>query len=274
MLGALTAYILVSAFLGVSALLLTRNRPRSVVPLALATTAGSVLLLTTLDNPIWTRLLPTPNVWLWSDFGLPLATLFAVVIWRKFTIRWQRNLFAPLVILLSIGRMSYLYLAPAPSLGPERWDSTHSDCRQSTVVTCAPAAVASALNRVGVHTTEAEMTQAALTTADGTGNLGIYRALRVGLTSAGLDRQLEIQTKTDTTPNFPSLPAVISIQTKTKGLSPSERHAVAVLEKLADGRFLIADPFTGLQRWTPEELSNLLSGVCFIIAPKHTPPGE
>ena len=167
------------------------------------------------------------------------------------------------VVLVGLGvdrTLGELY-RPAPRLGPPVWNGPV--CRQSTTATCAPAAVASALAAVGVRADEASMCRAALTTRNGTSNLGMYRALRVALDG----KPFAVTVFSGSAADLAAFPAVVSLEMQgvAQGTLPvGARHAVAILGRDA-GRFLVADPFVGLLRWPPDRLASMWTGHAFVV---------
>lgn len=258
------------AALGVAA---ARGRGPSVALDALLGVAGTLLLLihaAFVDDPRWTRLMSVPEAWLWSNLAWPGACLLAALAWRRMKpgrFGGQRAFAAAALVLLGAWRGPSDALTRPPQLGPDRWEHRGPDavCRQTTNATCGPAAVASAVRVLGIHTTETAMSRAALTSPAGTSDLGLYRALRLALSNT--PHRVELYSgPSDTLEHFPAVLSLSSRAAATGQLVPvGARHAVALLRRDADGTVLVADPYSGLQRWTPDRLRELWPGRAFVV---------
>lgn len=265
----IAAYFLLSLALLLVAVRLPRRAGAGIAGIAVVILLAHALWLA--DDVRWAGWLPGREVWLWSNPTLPAGALLAGVAWRGLppTV-WQRVVLCVVLLGLGVDRAVGQLYRPSVKLGQARWEK--GVCRQSTKATCGPAAVASALAAVGVTTSEAEMSTAGLTTADGTTNLGIYRALCVGLEG----KPFSVAPYHGAIGELRTFPAVLSIQARGVAAASSlipvgAKHAVAVLgreEEAAGGRLIVADPYAGLQRWKPEQLRELWSGNAFVVRRK------
>lgn len=260
-----TLFLVIWAVVGTLA---ARSRRSGVAFDALLGAAATALLVThaaMVDDLRWVRLLPVVEVWLWSNLAWPGACLLAALAWRRMPsgrLGGQRAWTACVLLALGLWRGPSALLTPPPPLGPERWDRRGDAvvCRQTTNATCGPAAVASALAALGLPGTEASLARAALTTAGGTSDLGLYRALRLSL--RGTPHRVVLYAGPPE--GLTDFPAVLSIESRAAAagtLVPvGARHAVALLSRDDDGTVVVADPYSGLQRWTPGQLNGLWSG--------------
>ena len=107
-------------------------------------------------------------------------------------------------------------------------------CLQTSVYTCAPAAAAMYLDRLGVPATEAEMAALCVTRRDGTTDAGVARGLR---------RKLPGRCVRVEAPRFEDLraPALVSI------LLPGRVGHAVLVERIGPDGVTLADPGHG--RW-------------------------
>jgi hypothetical protein len=259
-----SAYLVLSALLGVSAWRLTVASRVAGYVVAVGTVGGMVAFAVWMNDDVrWVRWIPGREVWLWSNLtGLGGATLAGVATRALPPIRWQRALLVAVLLGLGLYRSIGVLWEAAPKLGNQKWNGMV--CRQTTLSTCGPCAVASALAAVHVHTTEREMSREGLTSVNGTSNLGMYRALVTGLEGTG--RPVGIyRGPADGLSEFPAVVS-ITVQGVSRGVvGVGGKHAVAVIGRSADGRFYVADPFVGLQRWTPEQLAEGWCGWAMVV---------
>lgn len=137
---------------------------------------------------------------------------------------------------------------------------------QSHSSTCAPAAAATLLKLAGIDADEMSMTQACLTSTHGTVPLGLYRGLAAAAESS--EQQPKIASSNpDTWLATDQLPNVALVQfAKPIGhpgffMGPTaEGHAVVVLERAANGDWIIVDPAFGKTRWSDEQFRNRFTG--------------
>lgn len=215
------------------------------------------------DHLRWGNLLPWREVWLWSNPTGWGAGMLVGAAWRLLPdVKWQKALLCAAMAGLGVDRsIGWMYRERAV-LGRERWEG--NVCRQTTKSSCGPAAVASALRALGITTSEKDMAEAGMTRAAGTSNLGIYRALRAGLDGTSY----RIRAYVGEPEGLTAFPAVVSIESQgvAVGLIPvGAKHAVAVLGRDEQGRWIVADPYAGMQRWNPEWLQSVWTGGAWVI---------
>jgi predicted double-glycine peptidase len=130
-----------------------------------------------------------------------------------------------------------------PLLRPADWGA-FSDKRQGVAVmqttpySCGPATAATLLNALGTSATELDIAREARTSASGTENWYLARAIRNRGHSARFERSSAIVTS--------------SIAGVTGG---GYGHYIAVVSHNA-GDYLVVDPLVGERRMTAEELTN------------------
>jgi hypothetical protein len=185
-------------------------------------------------EPIWFyKLRAVAGTELLASLAGFLAGWFQVrVIPRLRLSRWGTRLLMP--VLLGFG-VAVPYLKPL--LRPqqihflrEQWKD--GVCLQSTASTCGPASAATVSHHLGFQVSERELALAAYTSASGTENWYLARALdRLGLeASFAFSKTLEAP-----------LPAIVGVSLKENGNSG---HFIALLEKQGD-KYVFGDPMEG-----------------------------
>ncbi len=117
-------------------------------------------------------------------------------------------------------------------------------CLQSTPSTCGPASAATLCKFLGVEVTERELATESFSTATGTENWYLARALR----RRGLEVRFE---KTSPDPRELVYPAIAGTELGGAG---GAGHFIVVLSKTPDG-YLIADPVSGKSTLQPDEIA-------------------
>lgn len=154
-------------------------------------------------------------------------------------------------------------------------------CLQSHEATCAPAAAATLLRLHGIHASERDMARACLTSSQGTLSLGTYRGLYVAagknrakpqalvclpdsFPAEMLDRNLPMLVHVD----FESLlaPSRVRHAERFSAISSEGGHAVVILDRLADGSWLVADPATGKKKWSDDYFRSIWIGEGIYLA--------
>jgi hypothetical protein len=212
------------------------------------------------DNPILTHWLPTADALLWGNMQLPAAALLAGIAFTSLrTPLWQRILLTVSLVGVGAWRECAPLLGQRPALGAQRW--TNGVCRQTSKSSCSAAAAATLLACAGIQASEQEMVRLCLTHVEGTTNLGLYRGLK--LKTDGTPWTVTAATPPATDIDHWPLPAVVTIRSTVgegEWLGGNVGHSLVVLGRDADGDYLIADPFSGPQRWTRQELVDLYGG--------------
>jgi predicted double-glycine peptidase len=208
-----------------------------------------------LGEPLWLyRIRSIPG----SELAASPAGLFAG--WFHFTIvprlslsRWGRRGLVPLVMAFSLA-VPYLKPILKPrSIQAMRPEWREGVCLQSTFSTCGPAATATILNRFGLHTSEKEIAAEAFTSASGTENWYLARAIR--------RRGMKVAFECDKQLNGP-LPAIVGVRLKQMGNSG---HFIALLERRGD-QFVFGDPMTGALTNTLAALSDRYEFTGFMLS--------
>ncbi len=146
-------------------------------------------------------------------------------------------------------------------------------CLQTHDASCGPAAAATLLRLHGIEADERTMASDCLTSGAGTEPLALYRGLGVQTRHTSLHPRLASRRPEDwsrldqypvlamvTPPAAQTVPPSRSGQLRQLLGRSSEGHAVVVLEQLANGDYLIADPASGKRIWDPYLMSHFFSG--------------
>ena len=147
-------------------------------------------------------------------------------------------------------------------------------CLQTHASTCAPAAAATLLHLQGILASEREMVASCLTSSHGTEPLGLFRGLAVAVQHSGHSARVA---KSDpgqwaASDQFPNISLVrLANQPETGSshwlLGPrSEGHAIVVLGRDPEGKWLIADPAFGEARWDDEQFRRRFTGDAIYLA--------
>jgi glucose dehydrogenase len=102
------------------------------------------------------------------------------------------------------------------------------------------------------------MIDGCLTHVEGTSALGLYRGLKLKTAGTAWDVWAN-KPHADSIDDWP-LPAVVTVSLPGLDSGTLVGHSIVVLGKDDDGKFEIADPFTGHQRWTRRQLIDAYGG--------------
>jgi hypothetical protein len=219
------------------------------------------------DNPILTHILPLADVLLLGNPQLPAAALLGGIAWSSLKSPiWQRLLLVVALLGVGLWRQAAPLIGRPPPIGPSRW--VDGICRQTSTSSCSAAAAATLLGLHGIRANEAEMIAACLTHVQGTTTLGLYRGLK--LKTAGTALTVLADTPTKATVDHWPLPAVITISLPglQSGLLGNVGHSVVVMRANQNGSFDIADPFSGRQTWSRQELVAAYGGDLMALVDK------
>jgi hypothetical protein len=268
-------YVGVAIVLGLSVLagvgtyhLARRGWRWTVVILALLAAAGLAFNVAYLRHTLWpAKILPFSNVMVLGD---PNPWLAAVLVGAGAALMPGRAarrsvLLVPLAAFALWGSYGQFFL-PMPPLD-DNW--TGSVCRQTSRMTCAPAAAATLLWANRIPSSEAEMAYLGMTTIDGTSSRGIYRALKLKTRGTDYDAEpffgnvddlcnldgpimlfVRLDPKPDTDPRY---------QEKW-GWTPGVPHVVVLYGCRGDNVFIMGDPATGPEFWNRKAIETLWHG--------------
>ncbi|KAA5542596.1 peptidase C39 [Roseiconus nitratireducens] len=165
-----------------------------------------------------------------------------------------------------------ILLRPPPE-GADHWDGPVA--LQTSWATCSPAAAATLLRGEGIPVSEREMIPLCLTDSAGTPTLGLYRGVKLIANRQSMDvrvveRSLQELIEQNRWPVLIAvkLPYGVSDPRYVEqwGWIPGMGHSVVIAgfddghSGLDDATFVVADPSTGLERWSIDDMRVLWHG--------------
>ena len=172
---------------------------------------------------------------------------------------WGTRLIIPIVLgfAIAVPYLKPLLRQPQPmSVLHDQWQN--GVCLQSTFSTCGPASAATILHYLGVNATESELALASHTSARGTENWYLARAIR----QYGLQTFFEFSKTLDG-----PLPAIVGVRLKANGNSG---HFIALLEKHGNN-LVFGDPMQGRFTNTLAELTDQYEFTGFMLSVQRNP---
>jgi len=202
----------------------------------------------------YTKLLGEP-IWLYRLRALPGSELLAAL--AGVSVGWAQRRWAPKLCLSRAGQrllvpVSLVMLLALPHLKPvlrplrkTSLQDTWRDgvCLQSSGATCGPASAATILRQLGREASERELASESHTSASGTENWYLARALRKRGMKVEFERDKSLQ---------PALPAIAGVRLKEAG---NAGHFIALLAR-QNGRFVVGDPLEGRATYSLSELQS------------------
>jgi hypothetical protein len=214
------------------------------------------------------RLLPLSNaIVLGNWFPILISACAAVVVSQHKLPSWRRAVLTAILCCLAIACLLYPLRCNAPKAGhPCTVDGV---CLQTTPASCSPCAAATLLQQHDIAATESEMMRLCLTHRKATGQLGLYRGLKLKTRDTKWNVQVFSATPQglQQSAHFPALLLVKLIPGKNVdrryqeqwGWEPGQGHAVVVFSY--DGqRADVGDPSVGREFWSREDLNVLWQG--------------
>lgn len=244
-------------------------------PLRWVDVAGTVLAIALIgyivfvwDHPCLARWLPYSNLIVLGN-ALPLfaATLAGLSCRRLRGRPRTRTTVVLLLTIVGVGALIRPLLGTAP-ICEERWDG--DVCLQTTNHTCSAASAATALRRLGITTSEAEMARLCLT-RQGTHWMGLYRGLSQKISPARHIKVFEAKNLETLKQTSLNTPAILTVEMprevpnaweyrQESGWLPGVSHSVVCLGPDGEDHWLIVDPANGIERWTTADLLLLWQG--------------
>jgi hypothetical protein len=220
------------------------------------------------DHPCLARWLPYSNLIVLGN-ALPLfAALLAGLSCRRLRGRPPART-AAVVLLIAVGLGALIRpLVGKPPPCEDQWAG--EVCLQTTKHTCSAASAATALRRVGIVTTEAEMAQLCLT-REGTHWMGLYRGLRRRISPAWRIEVFDEKTLETLRGVSPDSPAILTVELprdvpegwkyrQESGWLPGVSHSVVCLGSIGHDQWKILDPANGVEQWSTADLLVLWQG--------------
>ncbi len=220
------------------------------------------------DSILLTRLLPVSNLVVLGNASPLLVAALAGLIWRRAPGgTWRRGMLIGALVLVCLIAIYRPILASPPKM-TDRWD--RGVCLQTSSASCSPAAAATLLRAYGIKTTEQEMAILCLTSDKGTSMLGLWRGLRLKTAGKDLDVYMFNNGTIDDLRGMG--PVILSVELKPNskfearyersgGWLPGVPHSIVVLGFPLPGQVQVADPATGRETWSVEDLHVLWHGV-------------
>jgi hypothetical protein len=252
------------------------------VPVAVLAVAALWLNVAYFRHSIWpARVLPFSNMMILAEPSPLLAGILvgvgAVILpgGRVRRASWLVPLSA-VCLFASYGEL----LGTPPRLG-ESWKN--DVCRQTSPASCGPAAAATLLAANGIPAKEKEMARLCLTTGDGTSPRAIYRGLllktrgtdlRVEPFRGDIDALCKLNGPTLLSVRLDPGPKVDPRYQEVWGWKPGVSHSVVLFGRSADGRFIIGDPATGLEKWDLKAIQTLWHGEGLRLVPRDPQPPQ
>lgn len=186
--------------------------------------------------------------------GVPVFLFITGVAWARATRMHQKRLTALAACLGGViflqGSMWMLQTTPSAALG----DKQSPVVMQSQDFTCVPAACASALNRLGVSTTEGEMAELTFT-RPGTGATLIRALDGLNQRLAGTDFGAEILDATVDQLSLLNMPLLTPLRFES-----AQFHMVVILDAHPRHGIFFMDPTNGAMRFSSSEFGEVFSG--------------
>lgn len=244
-------------------------------PLRWVDVAGGVLafalvgyIVAVWDRPCLARWLPYSNLIVLGN-ALPLFTaVLAGLSCRRLRGRPRtRTTVVVLLTVVGVGALIRPLFGEAPAC-ESRWEG--DACLQTTKHTCSAASAATALRRVGITTTEAEMARLCLTRR-GTHWMGLYRGLSRKLPPAWRVEVFDAKNLETLRQVSQDAPAILTVELprdvplgwkyrQESGWLPGVSHSVVCLGPDGGDHWRIVDPANGLERWSTADLMVLWQG--------------
>jgi len=213
--------------------------------------------------------MPFTNTIVYGKWLFIIASFAAGLLSNSNIIRPLSRIFLiPALLIVAFMDFGEYVLFPKPHSGHILIDSVVG---QSSDATCSPAACATFLRLYHVEVLEKQMVKACLTTSNGTPNQGIWRALKMYVPDG---YKVNIARFRD----YHNLPFPVMVNMKLKdsdygssryygqwGWKPGVPHTVVLLGQADDGKFLVADPATGMDIWDYQALDVLWDKVGFFL---------
>lgn len=240
----------------------------SVLLLALALSLIIVYALLLHNSLLLAKIVPLSSVIVLGNwFPILLSVCAATVVSQDKLPSWRRAALTIVLFGLAIACLLYPLRCNPPTAGhPCTVDGV---CLQTTPASCSPCAAATLLRQHGIAATEAEMMRLCLTHHKATGQLGLYRGLKLKTRGTEWDVQPFSTTSQDLQQSgqFPVLLLVKLVPGRNVdrryqeqwGWEPGQGHAVVVFD--FDGqRADVGDPSVGREFWSSEDLDVLWQG--------------
>lgn len=251
--------------------LYTREGQRVILLLTLSIFATVYFILYLAGQLLWARIIPSSAAIIYTNLASVFAGLGAGWSGRlPNTPSWRRTVLAMVLGTASLATILWPLLCMAvrpPPEGQDEWNGPVA--MQTSWATCSPAAAATLLNAVGIRVSERDMIPRCLTDAAGTPTLGLYRGVKLVANRNRrqveiVDRDLAKLLRDDDWPVLMAVRLPFGVEDRRFvdewGWIPGMGHSVVALGRAEDGRVIVGDPSSGLERWSESELEILWHG--------------
>ncbi|HEY7087771.1 MAG TPA: cysteine peptidase family C39 domain-containing protein [Tepidisphaeraceae bacterium] len=258
-----------SALLLLATLRISRSLPRRTANLLAIMTVALMLANSLLfhDSVILTHLLPFSNLVVIGNWAPLFVAALTGLIWWRVPGGIRRVAVVSALGFVCLLAMYVPILSTAPQMN-DRWD--HGVCLQTSQASCSPAAAATLLNAYGIKTTEQEMALLCLTSTKGTSMHGLWRGLKLKTANSGYDVYMFNHASVEDLKGMGPVLLSVELMPRAKvdpryqaswGWMPGVPHTVVVMDFAAPGSASVADPATGKEAWSIDDLGVLWHGV-------------
>lgn len=219
------------------------------------------------DEPIIARLVPVSSLIVLGNWYPIFAGFISATVWNRVPGNAKRkSLFVTALGLAAF----YSVVRPLQGLPPECEDRRVSGiCLQSSAATCSPACAVTLLSMYKIGATEGEMADLCLTRT-GTHWKGLYRGLKLK-TADEIWEPVFFRCSFDELKAMPPAPRILTVEYKDSmpgelsngakdGWLPGVSHSIVLVSFERDGSVSVADPTTGIETWTLDDLRLLWQG--------------
>lgn len=234
------------------------------------------------ERLVWAVAMPWASVLCWANF-LPVVLAFAAGLASE--VRAIRTGLRSITTygLLAVAVVFLTLPIARPLLFPIELSSqchwVEGVCLQSNESSCGPAAAATLLFQTGhllneSRVGEQRLSEACLTSRQGTSTLGLFRGLQLSVSHLGgsaavASRDPEEWMRRGQLPNL----AVVSFEENSAPAqvhrfmgAASESHALVVHSRTLNGGWRIADPASGWRTWSDEEFRDVFTGDAIFVS--------
>lgn len=241
-----------------------------------------VLFVFVLRDGLWmARLLPYSNLVIVGNWLPLLAGALAGLLVPRLRGRRAAQILWAAALLLTAAFAIVDPLRGKPPLCHNKWDEVCLGCvsggphelvpvcRQTSQVTCSPAAACTLLAQYEIESHESEMADDCLT-RNGTTWQGLFRGLKLATAGTTWDVVPIMENDFETLLALPG-PKLLFVELKAGtdydpryaekwGWIPGRRHTVVLYERIDSERYLVGDPAIGLEEWSTTDIETLWHG--------------
>ncbi len=257
-----------------------RLQPRAVDLVAVLSVLGVLLYVVALWNDVLlSRLLPFSNLIVLGNWFPPASAFVVGLTWQRRR-SWLQCVRKRVLLAGLLGVAWFSAVQPLQGRPPECTDAWSGEvCLQTSRYTCSAACAATLLKAHGIPASEREMAELCLTRS-GTNWQGLYRGLKWKTIGTEWDVEVFRGNLSDLR-GMPG-PAILSVELPESaaetyyaqewGWIPGQSHSVVFYEFRTDHLVRMAEPTSGFEVWSADELEFLWEGVGIRLV--RRPTGE